>query len=226
MRYLALRLIILQRVVLHVCAVVHLQFAATTQYIHIHHTNQATHNETHCGNAQPEVGTVERNALVGSPSCEGGAEIQSLSGSLTVAHRQQHSAGIEHPRPLPPQEQRYRYQQTRQALQNVGAGRDCTRLHHLHRGGRTLYFLVLQCHSHKAQTQRVVGQYLHRVAVYQRREGTDGLKAQNQQTRQQRRRQQAPPKQTHIAAYKIGNQQRSHNDKHLYQPRPRRHFSK
>ena len=170
-----LRLIVGQRVLLLVVARLHRQAALAAQDVHIDHPDETAQDKARGGNAEAEVGAVESDALVGGKAGVGDAEVEGLSGSLSVAHGQQQARGIEEIVVVPPEKQRYGDEQTDDALNDVGAGGDGARLHHLHRSGLALNLLVLEGHGHETQSEGMIGDNLHGTLVDQLVEESQGF---------------------------------------------------
>ena len=172
-------LVVLQGVGFFVVGILFTEQAFAAQDIHIQHTHYATYYETSGSNAESEIGTLENDALTFGPTGVGDAEIECLSRSLAIAHRQEETRGIEELAIVQEQKQGNGDHKSDKALEDVGAGGDRTCLYNLHGGGGTLDFLILECHSDKAETQGMVGDNLHGGLVDHEGEKAKGLETKN-----------------------------------------------
>ena len=82
-------LIILQGVALNAILLVDLELALAVKYVHVNHANHASYQESDSGDGKAKINAVEIDALIGGTQLVDGTKVQSLAGTLSIAHRHQ-----------------------------------------------------------------------------------------------------------------------------------------
>lgn len=158
---LVLRLVVLEGVGLFEGAIVGLEKAFATEMVHIDYSDETSYKESDGGNGESEVGTCELNTFLERPSLIDLTEIEGLSGTLSIAHGEEESAGIEEVFAVPPKKEGYGDEEAYDALDDIGGSGYGTCFGYFHRGASALDLVILKCERNEADTEGVVGDNLH-----------------------------------------------------------------
>ena len=64
-----------------------LEFALAVENVHVDHSDHAAYQESDSGYGETKVNAMEVDALIGGTQLVDGTEVESLAGTLSIAHR-------------------------------------------------------------------------------------------------------------------------------------------